>query len=72
MLSSIGRPPLMFVDLRPINPPLVLIASHDIAEQMSKPSKIYPLSPPKSPTWKHMMPIIGSTSILGVDVRVCN
>ncbi|KAI0010842.1 cytochrome P450 [Xylariaceae sp. FL0662B] len=65
MWASMGRPPVMLVDLRPINPPMVLISSHDIAEQISKPTKLFPLSTPKSPTWSHMVPIIGSTSILG-------
>ncbi|KAI1208156.1 cytochrome P450 [Annulohypoxylon truncatum] len=63
--ASIGRPPIMLVDLRPINPPMVLVPGHSIAEQISKPSKLFPLSTPKSPTWTHMIPIIGKSSILG-------
>ncbi|RYP51946.1 hypothetical protein DL768_002822 [Monosporascus sp. mg162] len=65
MWASMGRPPVMLVDLRPVNPPMVLVPSHNIAEQISKPSKLFPLSTPKSPTWTHMIPIIGETSILG-------
>ncbi|KAK9795993.1 putative Cytochrome P450 [Seiridium cardinale] len=65
MWESMGRPPIMLVDLRPINPPMVLVPSHSIAEKISKPSKAFPLSKPKSPTWTHMLPIIGTTSILG-------
>ncbi|KAI0117413.1 cytochrome P450 [Daldinia grandis] len=65
MWESMGRPPMMLVDFRPINPPMVLFPSHDIAEQISKPTKLFPLSVPKSPTWTHMIPLIGSTSILG-------
>ncbi|KAM0811760.1 putative Cytochrome P450 [Seiridium cardinale] len=65
MWESMGRPPIMLVDLRPINPPMVLVPNHSIAEQISKPSKASPLSKPKSPTWTHMLPIIGTTSILG-------
>lgn len=65
MWASIGRPPVMLVDLRPINPPMALICGHDIAEQISKSTKLFPFSPPKSPTLSHMIPIIGSTSILG-------
>ena len=68
MWSSMGRPSIMLVDLRPINPPMVLIPSHEIAEQISKTSKLFPLSTPKSPTWTHMIPIIGQTSILGKEV----
>lgn len=62
-----GRPPIMLVDLRPVNPPMVLIPSHEIAEQISKTSKLFPLSTPKSPTWARMIPITGRTSILGKE-----
>jgi len=68
MWASMGRPPLMLVDLRPVNLPMLLISSHSIAEQISKPTKLFPLSTPKSPTWTHMIPIIGSASILGREV----
>ncbi|KAI0107469.1 cytochrome P450 [Nemania sp. FL0031] len=67
MWISIGRPPVMLVDLRPINAPLLLVASHDVAEQISKPSKLFPYSTTKSPTWGHMIPIIGETSIIGKE-----
>ncbi|KAI1078328.1 cytochrome P450 [Whalleya microplaca] len=65
MWESMSRPSIMLVDLRPINAPMVLVPSHNIAEQISKPSKLFPLSTPKSPTWTHMIPIIGKTAILG-------
>ncbi|KUJ12229.1 cytochrome P450 [Mollisia scopiformis] len=65
MWASMGRPPIMLVDLRPINRPMLLITSNSIAEQISKPTTLFPFSTPKSPTWTHMIPIIGSTSILG-------
>jgi hypothetical protein len=65
-----GRPPVMLTDLRPVNPPMLLITSHSIAEQISRPSQQFPFSTPKSPTWTHMIPIIGHTSILGKEVRV--
>lgn len=69
MWVFMGRPPVMLVDLRPVNPPMVLVPSHSIAEQISKPSTLFPLSIPKSPTWTHMIPLIGETSILGREVR---
>ncbi|KAI0425614.1 cytochrome P450 [Xylaria sp. FL1042] len=64
MWQSIGRPPVMLVDLRPINPPMLLVTAHDVAEQISKPSKLFPHSTPKSPTLTYVAPIIGDTSIL--------
>ncbi|OTA63681.1 cytochrome P450 [Hypoxylon sp. EC38] len=63
MNNDLGRPPLMFVDLRPINRPMVLIRSHDIAEQITKASKLYPTSTPKSDLG-YLEPVIGPTSIL--------
>ncbi|KAI1346032.1 cytochrome P450 [Xylaria sp. FL0043] len=67
MWVSIGRPPLMLVDLRPVTAPMVLVPYHDIAEQISKPTQLYPYSTTKSPTWTHMIPIIGESSILGKE-----
>ncbi|RWA11130.1 hypothetical protein EKO27_g3956 [Xylaria grammica] len=64
---SMGRPPLMLVDLRPGNAPMVLVPTHDIAEQISKPTQLFPLSTTKSPTWTHTIPIIGESSILGKE-----
>lgn len=60
----------MLVDLRPIVPPMVLVPSHSMAEQIAKQSNLFPLSTPKSPTWTHMIPMIGETSILGKEVSV--
>lgn len=68
MWVSLGRPPVMLVDLRPIVPPMVLVPSHSMAEQISKQSTLFPLSTPKSPTWAHMIPMIGETSIVGKEV----
>lgn len=68
MWTSMGRPPVMFLDLRPITAPMVLIPTHGIAEQISKPSQLFPLSTPKSPSWTHMIPIIGKTAVIGREV----
>lgn len=68
MWVSLGRPPVMLVDLRPVVPPMVMIPSHSMAEQLSKQSSLFPLSTPKSPTWTHMIPLIGKTSIGGKEV----
>ncbi|KAI1468961.1 cytochrome P450 [Daldinia caldariorum] len=63
MNDDLGRPPLMFVDFRPVNRPMVLVRSHEIAEQVSRSSKAFPTSTPKSPL-PYLEPIIGPTSIL--------
>lgn len=49
---------------------MVMVPSHSMAEQISKQSNLFPLSPPKSPTWTHMIPMIGETSILGKEVSI--
>lgn len=49
---------------------MVMVPSHSMAEQISKQSNLFPLSPPKSPTWTHMIPMIGETSILGKEVSM--
>ncbi|KAI0880264.1 cytochrome P450 [Annulohypoxylon maeteangense] len=63
MHEALGRPSLMFVDLRPVNRPLVLISSHEIAEQVSKPSKLFPASLPKTDL-SYLLHLTGPTSIL--------
>ncbi|KAI1074368.1 cytochrome P450 [Whalleya microplaca] len=65
MSEKLGRPPLMFVDLRPFGPPMVVVRSHEVAEQVSKASKLFPHSLPKMPqVYDHMVHVTGRTSIL--------
>ncbi|EMR71667.1 putative cytochrome p450 protein [Eutypa lata UCREL1] len=63
MHNTLGRPQLMLVDLRPVNRPMVLVTSHDIAEQVSKSSKLFPTSVPKADL-RYLEHLIGSTSVL--------
>jgi cytochrome P450 len=63
MLYELDRPPLMFVDFRPVNRPMVLITSHEIAEQVTKSSKLFPTSLPKSDL-SYMHHLTGRSSIL--------
>ncbi|RWA06927.1 hypothetical protein EKO27_g8184 [Xylaria grammica] len=51
------------MDFRPICRPVVFIASHDMAEQISKATKLFPASVPKFDL-SHLKPVIGPTSIL--------
>ncbi|KAK7917515.1 cytochrome P450 52A11 [Apiospora marii] len=61
MLETLGNPPLMFVDLRPVNRPMVLVRSHEIAEQITKPSPQFPTSVPKGQSG------LSKSSILGAE-----
>lgn len=70
MHRALGRPPLMFVDVRPIADPMVVVANYDIAEQITKSTDIFPTSPPKSTlSMTRLRYLTGPTSILAKHVR---
>ncbi|KAK7961874.1 cytochrome P450 [Apiospora aurea] len=48
MSQALGRPSLMFVDLRPISRPMVVVGDHNIADQLTRATPTFPTSPPKS------------------------
>ena len=56
----------MFVDIRPINRPVLFVASHEVAEQVSKVSKLFPNSVTKY-SLAFLEDLIGRTSILASD-----
>ncbi|KAK3373106.1 cytochrome P450 [Lasiosphaeria ovina] len=64
MNKKLGNPGLMLVDLRPVAYPIAVITSHHIAEQISRASKLFPWSTPKSPTINAFDRLIGSRSII--------
>jgi cytochrome P450 len=45
-----GQPGFLFLDLRPVVQPMLLVCSHEIAEQVTRPTKTQPYSVTKSPT----------------------
>ncbi|KAI8954382.1 cytochrome P450 [Xylaria longipes] len=66
--EDLGRPPLMLMDLRPFGPPMVIVRSHEVAEQVSKPYKQFTYSLPKVPqVYGHIIHVTGPTSILSAD-----
>lgn len=69
MHQALGKPPIMLVDNWPIVPPMVIVASHEVAEQVSKPSNHFPqYSAPKSPSVDRIVDLIGPNSILSKQV----
>jgi hypothetical protein len=69
MNEALGRPPIMFADFRPLGPPMIIIRSHEVAEQISKAHKSLPYSLPKSPiVYDHLIHVAGPTSILSAKV----
>lgn len=54
--------------MRPISWPMLVICNNEFAEQLSKVSKRFPYSTPKSPTMRIYIHLIGPHSILLADV----
>lgn len=50
LVKSMGHPPIVITDFRPFVYEIALITSHDVCEQITKSSKTFPYSVPKSPT----------------------
>lgn len=65
--KSIGRPPVMLMDLRPLSWALLIIANHEVAEQITRASKLLPWSAPKSPAAQLWPWVLGHRSILGME-----
>jgi hypothetical protein len=69
--KDLGNPPFIFLDLRPVTYPMVVVTSHEVAEQISRVSKLFPWSTPKSPTMGALVQLIGPESILLRKVGKC-
>lgn len=65
---SVGTNSVLFLDVRPASYVICVVLSHEIAEQISRPSKMYPWSTPKSPTMTDVKPIVGAHSIIMAQV----
>ncbi|KAK8016622.1 cytochrome P450 [Apiospora rasikravindrae] len=64
MSQALGRPPLMYVDLRPISQPMAVVGDHNIADQLTRATPIFPTSPPKSSrSLNRLQYIMGPSSI---------
>ncbi|PYI29079.1 cytochrome P450 monooxygenase [Aspergillus indologenus CBS 114.80] len=64
--EALGRPPVVLLDYRPICRPVLVIASHAVAEQISRPSRQFRFSVPKLGLG-FLEPVIGHTSILAAE-----
>ncbi|SPO06098.1 related to cytochrome P450 monooxygenase [Cephalotrichum gorgonifer] len=67
MFKSIGNPPLLLLDLRPLNFPMAIIADHELAEQVSRASKLFPYSVPKSSNMSYIDPLVGHHSLVSIQ-----
>lgn len=64
-----GNPPVLLSDMRPKEPPLLFILDSSVAEQITKPSKQFSTSIPKTPNMKNLSPLVGERSLVNLDVR---
>lgn len=71
MHAALGKPPIMLVDNWPIVPPMVIVASHEVAEQLSRPSATFQYSALKSSSVDRIVDLIGPNSILLKQVSDC-
>lgn len=55
---------MFLMDMRPVSHRIVVVASHEIAEQLSRPSKLFPWSVDKSPTLSNDRQLLGHQSML--------
>lgn len=63
-----GNPPVILLDLRPVEYPMLVICSYEVAEQITKASPRYSSSLPKSPTLRALWHLTGKNSILTEEV----
>lgn len=67
--EHLGNPPVYLLDVRPAQGYVLgIICSHEVAEQVTKSSRIFPYSVPKTPTMDFMEPMIGPRSVLSNQV----
>lgn len=64
MSKRLGYPPVFLVDVRPFSWPLLVVANHESAEMISKASKMFPWSTPKSPSVQDVIHVVGYKSLL--------
>ncbi|OIW22527.1 cytochrome P450 [Coniochaeta ligniaria NRRL 30616] len=61
--ESLGRPPVFVVDLRPVSYAILVVANHEVAEQISRVSPLFPWSVTKSPTNHANDQLVGKDSM---------
>lgn len=69
--KKLGFPPVLLVDWRPLEDFVILfILNNTVAEQVTKPSKQYSTSIPKHPAMQDLAPLVGSRSLVTLDVSI--
>lgn len=67
-MNEAGRPELLALDLRPVNYMMMVVTSHEVAEQISRTTKLFPTGVTKSPTVQgSYRRLIGKKSMLSEE-----
>ncbi|KAH8900730.1 cytochrome P450 52A11 [Thozetella sp. PMI_491] len=67
-VKKLGFPPVLLVDWRPVEEfILLLIFDNEVAEQVTRPSKMYSTSIPKHPAMQDLAPLVGARSLVTTD-----
>ncbi|KAI9897401.1 hypothetical protein N3K66_007257 [Trichothecium roseum] len=67
--EAVGKPPIFVLDNYPVVPAIVIVCSHEVAEQISRSSSVLPYGARKSSSLNHIVDLIGPNSILLKQVR---
>ncbi|KAF3006784.1 hypothetical protein E8E13_010257 [Curvularia kusanoi] len=66
--QKLGFPPVLLVDWRPVEKfPILFVLDNDVAEQITKPSKMFKTSLPKHPAIQQLAPLVGARSLVTTD-----
>ncbi|KAK1762225.1 cytochrome p450 [Phialemonium atrogriseum] len=65
--EALGNPSVVFLDLRPVSYLMCIINGHEVAEQISRSSKLFQWSTPKSPTLADLQRLTGPESLLNKE-----
>lgn len=69
-VEKLGFPPVLLVDWRPVEKfPILFILDNDVAEQVTRPSKMFRTSMPKHPAIQQLAPLVGARSLVTTDVN---
>lgn len=68
--KGVGSTSVCLFDVRPASYIICVVLSHEVAEQISRSTKLFPWSTPKSPTMTDVKPIVGSHSIIMAQVSL--
>lgn len=67
MATDLGNPPFLFLDVRPLISPLMIIRSPEIAEQITRVSQTFKYSMPKAPPSSTIKAVMGAHSMVNMN-----